>query len=77
MAAWGHDNARCSLPIPAVENEAVDAAQVAVTLGIIHPIADDEIIGDVESDRYSATAEPMGWTAAGDILYKPPSSAPR
>jgi len=33
-----------------VENEAVDAAQIAVPFGIIHAAADDKLIGDVEAD---------------------------
>jgi hypothetical protein len=37
-----------ALPVLAVEDEAVDAAQVAVALGVVHPVADDEIVGDVE-----------------------------
>jgi len=37
-------------PRGAIENEAVDAAQIAVPLGIVHAAADDELIGDVKPD---------------------------
>ena len=39
------------MPVVAgVEAELVDAAQIAVALGVIHPVADDEIIGNVEAN---------------------------
>src|ERR1700720_4859439 len=34
----------------AAENEPVDVAQIAVALGVIHAVADDEILGNIETD---------------------------
>lgn len=34
----------------AAENEPVDVAQIAMALGIIHAVADDEIFGNIETD---------------------------
>src|SRR5687768_16548483 len=44
----------------AIENEAVDAAQVAVAFGVIHAVADDEIVGDVEPDVPGREVERSG-----------------